>query len=205
MRLLTRWWFAAILVCALVLAWALTLAPWAPWHERTVAEVRLDLHAPADQPQTATSSPFVVRDERAVVTVSAGRLPVSPALGSAFLGSADWALRGADGGASAPPSGNAAFTGASPAPVQTTVGGKEGGVQPLGDLAGARARLTVTGVASAPAAIVVRMTQSRDQVAGVSITLVLVVVCVVIVGIPATTARRRRSDPVIFPPSHEHY
>lgn len=171
MLILTRWWFAALLMGAILLAWAVTVAP-----------------------------PI------AVVTVSASRPSAASALPHGFIGSVDWVIRrAARGTSSSDPSGNAALSGTSPAPVMTTIGGDSAAGLPVMDLPPAELHLTVTGVAGAPATIVVRVTQTRDTVAGVSIPLVLVIACIVLIGIPATTSRRRRSEPVVFPPTHEHY
>jgi hypothetical protein len=200
MRLLTRWWFAALLVGVLLLAWAVTVAPWAPWHERTVTEVRLDLHAPADHPQRARSGTFQLGDTRTSISLSTLPAPGTRALPEDFQGSVTWVMTHAGKVVTAAPdwSGNAVLSAADADPGTAALDMESDA--PRQDLG-----LRVTGVASSPASIVVRVSQSRDQVAGLPIPLLLVAVCVVLIGIPATTAGRRRSKPVIFPPTHEHY
>jgi len=199
-RLLTRPWFVAVLVSALVVAWALTIAPWAPLHDRTVSEVRLDLRAPSDRPHSARSGVFSVPD--ADMRVSLKVLPPEGASGlpAGFMGSARWVLERAGKVLAAPAdwSGSADLSGASPAPVHATL-------EPAYDAPRDGLRLRVTGATSSPATIVVRLTRSRDTVAGLPVPLVLVLACVVLIGIPATTASARQGRPVIFPPTHEHY
>ena len=199
MRLVTRRWVIAFVVCALIVAWAVALAPWALWHESTLAEVRLALHSPADRPQSTRSALFELPDAGARVSISIVPLQGASALPAGFMASARWSVmpQGSAASGRAGWAGSADFSNGDMAAAHDTLSQND---VPHGPL-----RLRVIGVASDPSAVVVRLTRPRPPVAAAPLGLLTAALCVVLFGIPATTAKARRGKPVIFPPTHEHY
>jgi hypothetical protein len=198
MKLLTKPWFAVVVLLAAVAVWIFTVGPWGPWQTRTVATSRLDLRDQTYRRRASTSPAFALHGGPATIRIAAAAAQSTSPTGVTLIADVRWSFiptrsgetrsLGDDEGLMSP----ALDTG----PVELSA--------PLDPNPRGAFRMRVSAISNAPATITTTITELRGYWHDVSVIWIILVAGAAYIGLNVMLKRRQYPpNPVVILPRRD--